>query len=188
MSDLNIEAAPMSRKQIRSLALKTREALGFGKVRFVPIEVLLEFVLPKAIIGFLYDIDGKEVLGDSHGLADPDNNKLTLREDVYERACEGKGRDRATVIHELAHILLHKSDRMRHRRATGPMKAFVDPEWQAKAFAGEFLVASNLLTGFTNVRQVADEFGVSVEAATIQLKAYVKDGIIKKGQITDLPL
>jgi len=188
MSDLSIEAEPMSRKQIRSLALQVRELLGFKSIRYVPIEDLLEFLLPKAINGFVYDIRSKGDLGDTHGLAKPDGAKLFLREDVYERACSGKGRDRHTVIHELAHLLLHKSDRIHHRRATGPTKAFRDPEWQAKAFAGEFLVASNLLYGLTTVQQVAREFGVSVESATVQLRAYLRDGIIKKGQIVDLTL
>jgi hypothetical protein len=186
MSILSVEAPPMSRVQIRTLASQVRDALGFRDRIFVDVGALLEFILPNVLPGFTYDVKSIEEMGNDHGLAEPDINTITLREDVYINALDGKGRDRATVLHELAHILLHKSDRISHRRAHGPPKAYQDPEWQAKVFAGEFLVPVHLIGSFTKVSDVARECGVSLDAARMQLKAYVKEGLISKGQITDL--
>ncbi len=186
MSSLSVEAPPMSRAQIRNLAFQVREALGFRDRMFVDVGVLLEFILPKVLPGFTYDVKSLEEMGNDHGLAEPDINTITLREDVYINALDGKGRDRATVLHELAHLLLHKSDRIKHRRAQGPPKPYQDPEWQAKVFAGEFLVPAHLIGGFSKISDVARECGVSVDAARLQLRAYIKEGLIPEGQITDL--
>jgi len=83
-------------------------------------------------------------------------------------------------------LLLHGSDRVRYNRSTGSIKAYNDPEWQAKAFAGEFLVAAHLVHKFKTIREVAEGFGVSIQAAEYQLYQYLKEGIIKEGQIIDL--
>lgn len=186
MTDLSIEATAMSREQIRSFALQIRKVLGLERQIYGNVAALLEFVLPSVIEGFVYDIRSKAEMGNDHGLAKPDDTTVVLREDVYERALDGHGRDRMTVLHEIGHLLLHKADRMSHRRASGPMKAFVDPEWQAKAFAGEFLVPAHLMAELHSVSAVAKACGVSLDAARFQLKTYEKEGLIPKGQIKDL--
>lgn len=186
MVSLSVEAPPMSRKQIREFAFQVRKALGMESKLYVDIGPLLEFVLPTALNGFVYDVQEVKVMGNDHGQARPDESMIILREDVYERAVDGKGRDRGTVIHELGHLLLHKSDRMTHRRAMGPSKTYRDPEWQAKAFAGEFLVPAHLMKRFGSVTEVASVCGVSKECAKVQLFAYLREGLIEKGQIKDL--
>lgn len=188
MSEISVEALPMSRQQIRQLARHIRVAFEIDDHLKVDVGALLEFELPKKMKGFTFDVKPISEMGDDHGFALPDMNLITLREDVYERAIYGHGRDRGTVIHELAHVLLHKSERMLHRRAVGAPVSYRDPEWQAKAFAGEFLVPAHLMEGFTSVAEVARACGVSVQCAAIQLKSYVREGLIQKGQIRDLAL
>ena len=188
MADLSFEAPPMSRKQIRELTRQIRKALGIDDVAYLDVAWLLEFVLPKALPGFVLDVRDRLNMGNDHGQAKPDHNMMVLREDVYLGALEGRGRDRGTVLHELGHILLHKSDRLTHRHADGPSKTFRDPEWQAKAFSGEFLVPAHLVAGFRSVKGVAEACGVSYDSAKFQLRAYRKEGIIEKGQIRDLAL
>lgn len=188
MADLSVEAPPMSRKQIREFTRQIRKALGIDQVVYIDVVSLLEFVLPNALPGFVLDIRDHSSMGGDHGQANPDQNMIVLREDVYEGALDGLGRDRGTVLHELGHVLLHKTERMTHRRAAGPPKTYRDPEWQAKAFSGEFLVPAHLIGGFTKIKEVADACGVSVDSAKFQLKTYLREGIIKKGQIEDLAL
>lgn len=184
MSQQNIEASPMSRAQIRDLTFKLRKLTGYETTPYVPVDDLIEFKLPSLINGFIYDIRPIDVMGaETHGLADPNRNKVYIREDVYERAADGKGRDRQTVIHEVGHVLLHKSDRLQHRRASGPPLTYRDPEWQAKAFAGEFLVCWRLLNGCQDDTDIAEKFGVSLDAARFQISKFEEAGIIEKGQI-----
>ncbi|MBV6658303.1 MAG: ImmA/IrrE family metallo-endopeptidase [Devosiaceae bacterium] len=188
MSDQSVEASPMSRAMIRNLAYQTRQLLGLQSQKFIDVEALIEFGMPRVMKGFVYDIQTIEFMKDNHGLAVPSERRVIYREDVYERALDGSGRDRATIVHELAHLFLHTPDRMVNRRADGPMKAYVDPEWQAKAFAGEFLVCAQHLQGMNTAETVANTFGVSESSARVQLGAFLKEGLIKKGQINDLAL
>jgi len=187
MTDLSVEALPLSRKQIRELARRIRDYLDQSTVYYIDVVRLVEFTLPEKFAGFLLDIQNKADMGKNHGYAQPDVRVMAIREDVYEGACAGRGRDRFTLIHELGHLLLHNSDRMRNRRATGKPKAYCDPEWQANVFAAEFLMPIELMSGLASITDVAVKFGVSRSAATVQLNAYLKEGLIKKGQIKDLP-
>ncbi|MAO54953.1 MAG: hypothetical protein CMM61_04555, partial [Rhodospirillaceae bacterium] len=84
------------------------------------------------------------------------------------------------VSHELGHLLLHQKDRLVLRRGTGAPKAYKDPEWQAKCFAGEFLIAHTLVNQFSSLDEVASAFGVSVPAARVQLEVFAKDDIWQK--------
>lgn len=55
-------------------------------------------------------------MGAKHGETIPSENRIRIREDVYERACNGYGRDRLTMAHELGHLLLHRDDYFGERR------------------------------------------------------------------------
>lgn len=178
MSNIGFEAKPLSRANIREYAKEIRQALGFDAIPYIDIEKLLDFILPKAMPGFAYDIRPHEDMGNNHGLADPENRFIVLREDVHERACDGHGRDRLTVIHEFGHLLLHPKDRLVLRRGEGKPKSYCDPEWQANCFAGEFLVAFTLLNGCKSAAEAASMFGVSQDAAQYQLGQFRKEGLL----------
>jgi Zn-dependent peptidase ImmA (M78 family) len=183
MSSGDIECLPLGRAQIRQFATKVRIGLGLEKVAYVRVEELLEFILPKAIPSFTFDIREANEMRDNHGLTNVDEKVIILREDVYDGALRGVGRDRMTVAHELGHLLLHGRDRIFHRRAVGPPKAYRDPEWQAKAFAGEFLVSELFVNDFPSVYEVAQGFGVSEDAARFQVRQLAKDGKIKRADL-----
>lgn len=183
MSSGDIECLPLSRAQIRHFAKEVRNGLGWGREAYVDVGALLEFSLPKAIPGFVYDVRDHQDMGSNHGLTNVNNKEIILRQDVYEGALDGVGRDRMTVIHELGHLLLHGQDRILHRKAFGKPEAFRDPEWQAKAFAGEFLVSELFVNEFGSVAEVASGFGVSEEAATFQLRQLARDNKIKRAEL-----
>lgn len=74
-----------------------------------------------------------------------------------------------TLAHELGHFLLHDGITLGLARVGGAeqIPIYCDPEWQASAFAGEFLVDHDLIRSMTP-EEVADKCGVSLQAARIQ--------------------
>lgn len=49
-------------------------------------------------------------MGTKHGETPKRKQNCSIREDVYERACNGYGRDRLTMTHELDYLLLHRAE------------------------------------------------------------------------------
>ena len=49
MSDVDYEAKPLSRESIRSFATNVRAAIGYAEIPYIPIDELLEFMLPTAM-------------------------------------------------------------------------------------------------------------------------------------------
>lgn len=176
MDERRYKAQAMSRAEIRELAAHYRERLGLTNVAYVDIVSLLELVFPRLFskYGFDYSYETRDVMGNNHGLTDPRTGKITIREDVYERACQGKGRDRMTIAHELAHFLLHDGVTIGLARAGDDesVPAYCDPEWQATCFAAEFLMGAEVIRNM-EPEQIAKQCGVSLEAAAYQ-KAKLK--------------
>ena len=75
-----------------------------------------------------------------------------------------------TIAHELAHYLLHRSIRLGlARRAEGEsIPRYKDPEWQATAFAAEFLMPADEIRHMS-IYDIASTYGVSKQAAAFQL-------------------
>jgi len=186
MSDPSMEADRMIRMHIRRFAYYLREFFGIENEAFVDVINFAEIELTERMPGFILDVLPTEIMGNTHGFAKPDLQYVGIREDVYFGASDGNGRDRGTVMHELGHIFLHTSNRMSYPSTDGKIAAYKHPEWQAKAFAGEFLVSAHLVDRYKSVSEVANAFGVSTQSARYQLGTYVKEGLIQRGQITDL--
>lgn len=163
-------ASPISRKDIRKFTSNIRRELGVDNVYAFPIIHFLEMAMPSIDTKFNYVIKTVEEMGECHGLAHPDKHLIEIREDVYERACNGIGRDRFTIAHEIGHYFLHGSNRVALARIA-PNKEIVcyrNPEWQADVFAGELLMPANLIKGKTP-GEVSRLCLVSVSAAMTQL-------------------
>ena len=178
MSNIGFEAKPMSRLDIRNFATQVREVLGFKSIPYLDVEEVLEFILPRALPGFAYEVRPRGEMGTNHGLADPENRFMSLREDVFQGMCDGQGRDRLTVMHEVGHLLLHTKDRIVLRRSTGKPQSFCDPEWQANCFAGELLVAHTLIDGCLTPADAVEAFGVSHDAAVYQWRQFQNAGLL----------
>ena len=112
-------------------------------------------------------IEKKEML-DKYAEYNPIDKTIKLREDVYERAINGIGRDRFTVSHEIGHIFLH-SDNIAMARSDEKIPVYCDPEWQANTFAREFLCPLNGISDNDDIDTISEKYGVSKEVASIQL-------------------
>lgn len=104
----------------------------------------------------------------NHGDTDPVQKIIRIREDVYEGACNDKGRDRFTVAHEVGHALLHCGQISLNRQAPDiDIPTFRDPEWHAQAFAGELLIPFHLIKGMS-IQDIVNSCCVSYDAARYQ--------------------
>lgn len=180
-----IEVSPLSRREIRKIADLfrgiSRQALGNFGPQF-PVVEAMEWVLPTLDEDFVLDILPNDAMGEAHGLTIPSQHTIRLRQDVYDGACGGHGRDRMTVAHELGHYLLH--DEPAFARREGKRKellpAFRSAEWQASCFGAELLIFPQGLTAQMTPGHVAVMRGVSEIAAEYQLNQYRKEGVFRR--------
>lgn len=164
-------AEPLSRRDIRHMANVIRRIAGSYDTLYFDIVKFLEITLPKIDASFCFRVLPKSEMGECHGLTYPDRNEIQIREDVYERAYFGSGRDRMTMAHELFHLLQHEKANISFARVEDErdIATFRDPEWQADAFGGELLIPNHLINGLS-AEQIADECKVSLKAARCQLR------------------
>lgn len=168
MSEYIVEGK--SRKDLRNLAFILRKHLGLENRLWVPIVELLD-VLSEILEGFNYEIVPDSAFPlETHAETDIRTGHITIKESLYERACNGEGRDRMTIAHEIGHFftLCFCGFKLQRNFSKQEVKNFNDPEWQVKCFAGEFLVPYHLTGNMTAV-EIASACGVSYDAADYQL-------------------
>lgn len=178
MRVLSLAAPPISRATLRLMAKKIRKNLGVDGEPYFPIIEVMEHptILDAIAPGFDFLIGEEREMGENHGLTRPRAKEIWIRSDVYEGAFEGRGRDRMTMAHELGHAILH-ADLPMNRRMVKEVKAYEDPEWQAKAFAGELMIDMNFLNTFSSVYEACLAFGVSQDAFQTQVRAAERTGL-----------
>lgn len=166
---------PKSRSDMRAYANLLRRKLGLTDVLYFPIVELLDS-LAEIFPEFSYEIVPDHVLGkDIHADTDIRTGHVRIKESVYERACDGEGRDRMTIAHEIGHYftLCHCGFRLTRNFGKTEVPCFKDPEWQSKCFAGELMIPYQL-TKDMNPARIARVCGVSFDAALYQSKKYKK--------------
>ncbi|MDO4296011.1 MAG: ImmA/IrrE family metallo-endopeptidase [bacterium] len=160
-----------SRLQLRAYAMTVREYLHLKNEKYFPITELLD-VLAVIFDGFSYEIveDNQLPVG-THADTDVRTGHIRIKESVYDGACNGNGRDRMTIAHELGHFftLCFCGFKLERNFSREKVPAYRDPEWQAKCFAGELLIPAHLMKGYS-VDCIVKECGVSYDAAKFQYK------------------
>lgn len=131
---------------------------------------ILENVLPSLDMTFSCNVVDKSVLGSEYANYCPETNELSIREDVYDDACNEVPRHRFTIAHELGHYFMHK-DVTTFSRCDNTCKipAYRDAEWQANFFASTFLMPPNIICNMT-ISDISKKCGTSRQAAEIALK------------------
>lgn len=168
---------PLSTRSIRDHAEKVRDAfVPPGEVEF-PIVSVLEWGMLQIQPTFVFDVQEKDEMGDDEGRVPICGNELILRRDVYERACNGVGRDRFTACHELGHYLMHRRVRLARVRGDDD-KIFRDAEWQADTFAGTLLMSPRYASNFSGPDEMADACMASPRAARHMWMKYEEEGVL----------
>ncbi|MCQ2467912.1 MAG: ImmA/IrrE family metallo-endopeptidase [Saccharofermentans sp.] len=170
----NYYAQAVSREDMRQLAYLIRKKFGYLDIWSIPVELLLDKMCVE-FEDFSYEIIPDDEWDNPSAHADTDvlSGTIRIRESVYLRACNGLGRDRMTIAHEIAHfILICLTDVKLYRSSGKPVPSYQDPEWQAKCLAGELMVPYHKLIKLKNPTAAIIEIfcGVSSDAANYQLK------------------
>lgn len=167
---------PLSIKVIRNTAQGIKDLLKIKDAK-VPIVYLLEWLHEHGVIEL--EIETKNVMPNDYGLTYPQQNKIVLREDVYDDAVIGGGFGRFTLAHELAHYVLHKNESVYARNEHGGVhKTYEDSEWQADKFAQELLADTRFINAHDTVGDLETRFGLSRKAAIVTERALRKEKII----------
>lgn len=164
---MGYRAQPLSRKDLRAIAVQFRKLLGIEDVLHVNVLKILELAMPTLFEGFTYEIvQRNELPKNRHADTDVVNRIIRIREDVYEKAYNNDGQARMTIMHEIAHYLLIVVCGVKFARtfANERVETYEDPEWQAKALAAEIMCDYRRARHMTP-DQIRNECGVSWNAA-----------------------
>jgi len=173
-------AEPTQRVKLRALANILREHSGYKDELYFPIVQFIEHKMPRLFPDFhLEIITESDFPSDIHGYTAIEERAIMIREDIYHGAISGKGRDRMTLAHEVGHyvLLVAKGFKFYRNFEDTQVEAYRDPEWQAKALAGELLCPYHLISSMTPLK-IASACGVSNEAAEYHFK--LKNNIIRR--------
>lgn len=167
---------PTSRTAIRTVTDALRVKFG----EYEPYVDVASFIEHKLLTTYDIVLAPKpwEVLGEEEGKSYPDKRRIELRDDVYEALVAGQVRARFTAMHEVGHVFLHHGVALRFTEVEHDHDYHEDSEWQADAFAAEFLMPLYLIKDLKlrNAAALAKTFGVSMRAAMIRFNVLRAEG------------
>jgi transcriptional regulator with XRE-family HTH domain len=170
--------APQSTQVIWGYSEQVRQIFVEPGELYFPIMDVLEFRLSKFYEDFHIDPCSREEMGSEEGLVIAGQNCIKLREDVYEGAWSGNGRDRFTACHEFGHYLMHRQQVTMARTREDSHPIYRDAEWQADTFAGALLMSSKHLGKLRSHDDAASRCGMTPMAAKVMWSKYEKEGWI----------
>ncbi|ESZ20975.1 hypothetical protein X737_08000 [Mesorhizobium sp. L48C026A00] len=129
------------------VASKYRHEFDLAHTEFVSIVEVLEFKIPVTYPGFRLVVRSRVDLAEE-AVTETRNDRILVREDIYNGACEGDAYSRFVLAHELGHFLLHRETlKDLHTVSSGEyteniknLNAIESAEDQATIFARHFLV------------------------------------------------
>ncbi len=181
MSSQNYVVPARSWDNIGQIADAVRVQFSLSDEPNFPVMDFLELVLFQRMGIVDLRIGTRKEMGDYEGFTDPKGQFIVLREDVYENAWNGNGRDRFTVAHELGHFFLHTGIPMARAASDSSIKPFRLSEPQANQFAAELLMPRQFLNAGDTVQSVIDRHGVSINAAANRIRFMSKKWGNEKG-------
>lgn len=170
-----VPVAPLSRKEITARAWKLRIMFAWTDIFEAPLEFFQERML-QIDESFYMGAKSIEEMGDREGITVPCEHAIYLRDDVFDAFDRNENRARFTVAHECGHYILHSNQLNGMARKTNSRwEVYCDSEWQANAFAADFLVPPELLKRCqASCVDIASQFGVSNEVVQYQISRFFK--------------
>lgn len=178
------QVPPRSRAAVRQMSTALRAYLGEVNP-YVDVQRLIEHKLMEHF-GVIFAVQEPFVLGEDEGRTYPDRLVLELRSDVYDALAAGDPRARFTAMHEVAHLFLHQGIPLRRASRSAaqrnlPHRHYEDSEWQADAFAAEFLMPLEHVLRLPRLTAAAASvrFKVSLRAAMVRMNVLRNEGLLR---------
>lgn len=177
-----------TKQEIYDLANSWRGAFGF-KYSLVPnLARILEIELVKLVPSYFFDVREDSDVTDDEGnrayaFADLLRPSIVFSETQYKLLVKDDPRARFTAAHELGHFFLHVGEKKLHRIANSSFlkhEVYKTAEWQANAFASEFLIPSFIAYEYQDPLVLADATRTSLRMATIKLDTL---GLLRKSEV-----
>lgn len=171
---------PISKQTIRNYVLllteKIRSVISYDTI--LPITHVLDLFGTDIFPGLSFEVLSKDNPLMQHNWAFTNTDKMTIyvREDTYDKACQGDPQSRFTIAHEMGHLFLRHSPTsgLARKDANEQIPVFYDAEWQADTFAAEFLMPVDLAKNKT-CDEVRMLFNVSASAAQTRVNKLRKE-------------
>lgn len=164
---------PKARNDLKKFSTHLRKHMGI-KIDQLYVDVLsiLEFILPKKDKTFEFVVPDRWFTNEIRpAFYNPEENRIYIRADIYDKLLKNDGFARFTVMHEICHYFLFKiigipelvdwEDVMHYSDAK---LHSIDPEWQANVMASLILCNPELIKDMS-IFEVCDQCGVSLKAA-----------------------
>lgn len=182
-------ADPQTREQIREKAKSVREYFQIDNQKYINIvkviedlqndgtlsyETLVDSDFDKVAKCYYPNITQKELLN-MPTFTDMNQEHIYIREKSYEKACIGDPVERMNLAHELGHIIM-KITGVKYKPSTSLVtpESYRDPEWQAKCFAGEFMMNKELVENLSS-EEIKKECGVTGKSANYQKSRWIEE-------------
>lgn len=165
-------------EEVRRIANRTKADYKVTRIRPVNILRCLQRESVETLYGrkkLIFSVVDDEELGiaDAKTEFSGDAVTITCKRTVQEGALFGAPRDRMTLAHELGHAVMHSgAPKYRYSGASGTTSLseatpYESAEHQAKVFASAFLIHDEDAIKMADAQEIAEEFGVSLQAALI---------------------
>jgi len=146
----------LTQREMAEVAQRYRRQFNLEYAQLVDIVEILEFKLPEAFPGFVLVIRRQDELSDP-AITEVSKNRILVREDIYDNACEGDSACRFILAHELGHFLLHRDKGSSLHKSFDTyvpqipsMDARENGEDQADIFARHFLIHPSIAFRYKN--------------------------------------
>lgn len=173
--DTPFMAHPVSRINLRWIAEELKKELNISVSKpYVDVVMILER-LNEIDSSFNYEVVNDERFDENvQAMTSIETRTIYIKLSVYEGACQGIGKDRMSIAHEIGHLLLHRDVAQtpvlyRYEGSTqyAELKLYQKPEWQAECFAAELLMPYEQIKNMS-VGEIMLSCGVSRTAAIYQ--------------------
>lgn len=185
---MGYQVAPRSFKQIIKEIINFRDFMCPNNPEYLKIDYFLEDLgnieadLGEGSVRFSVNYAEINEMPNEYGKTAPYNTnkviKITIRNDVYEAACNGDTRSRFTIAHEIGHALLHSNEQMAFSRSSQNHKTYCDSEWQANVAAAALLLPPDHANKLLFPHNCVEKCGISHKAAEHTLDNYAKHGFM----------
>lgn len=163
-------APPRDRNSIKKDTYLLRKKLLLNNSDYFPIVEFLEWGLPQIDDQFYVEPIPDKLLQGRLAETIPADHVIRVKRSVFDAANNGNGWARMVLAHELGHYFYHDASSVGYAKAmrTEKIPNEINPEWQANVFGAELLAPSDVIKGKRD-EEVANQFGISVGAARVQL-------------------